>query len=153
WSVERLVRNGRVIELLVDVHEDRVAFDLAGVDGQRRDHRDADGLAGGQVEPRVVRRADQRVVVLHGALVQRLLLVGAGVVHRADVVVVQAHQADRLPQALDEQGFARLEVIEVGDDFKGHDYFLPLAARRGAGWLPRTSIQPLRTLVRITGCG
>src|SRR5438876_878602 len=82
-----------------------------------------------------------------------LLLVGAGIVHRTDVVIVQAHQADRLPQPFDEQGFAGFQVIEVGDDFKGHGYFfLPLAARRGAGWLPRTSIQPLRTRLRITGC-
>src|SRR5450432_3416900 len=100
-----------------------------------------------------MRRADQGVVVLHGALVQGLLLVSAGVVHRTDVVVVQAHQADRLSQLLDEQGFARLQVVEVGDDDKGHDYFLPSVRRRGAGWLPRTSIQPLRTRVRITGCG
>src|SRR5690348_16571184 len=45
------VRDGGVVELLVDVDEDGVAFDLAGVDGQRGDHGDADRLAGGQVEP------------------------------------------------------------------------------------------------------
>src|SRR5580693_7498973 len=100
-----------------------------------------------------MRRAYQGVVVLHGALVQGLLLVSTGVVHGTDVVVVQPHQADRLTKLLDEQGFARLQIVEVGNDDKGHDYFLPLTGRRGAGWLPRTSIQPLRTRVRITGCG
>src|SRR5450755_2591726 len=152
-SVVWLMRNRRVVELLVDVHEDRVALDLARVDGQRGHLGDADRLARAQVEPGVVRGADQRVVVLHGALVQGLLLVGACVVHRPDVVVVQADQADRFLQPLDEEGFAGLQVVEVGDDDIGHDYFLPLAARRGAGWGPRTSIQPLRTRVRITGCG
>src|SRR5262249_16610864 len=102
---------------------------------------------------RVVRRADQRVVVLDGALVQRLLLVSAGVVDRADVVLLQHHQADRLAQALDPQGFARLEGVEVGDDFVGPCYFLPLALRPGAGWLPRSSIPPPLTRVRIPGCG
>src|ERR1017187_7079527 len=143
--VVRAVRDGGVVELLVDVDENRVAFYLAGVDGQRGHHGNADRLAGSQVEPGVMRRADQGVVILHGALVQGLLLVSAGVVHRTDVVVVQAHQADRLSQPLHEQGFARLQVVEVGDDDKSHDYFLPLTGRRRAGWLPRTSIQPFRS--------
>ena len=83
-----MTRDGGVVELLVDVDENRVALDLAGVDGQRGHLGNADRLAGTQVEPGVVRRADQGVVVLHGALVQGLLLVGAGVVHRADVFAV-----------------------------------------------------------------
>ena len=50
-SVVRAVRDGGVVELLVDVDKNRVAFDLAGVDGQRGHHGNADRLAGGQVEP------------------------------------------------------------------------------------------------------
>src|ERR1700760_1258174 len=84
---------------------------------------------------------------------QRLLLMGTGVVHGPDVFTVQADQADRLLQPLDEQGLTLIQVVEVGDDDKSHGYFLPVARRREAGWLPRTSIQPLRVRVRITGCG
>src|ERR1700744_1452185 len=84
---------------------------------------------------------------------ERLLLMGTGVVHGPDVLPVQADQADRLLQPLDEQGLALIQVVEVGDDDKSHGYFLPVARRREAGWLPRTSIQPLRVRVRITGCG
>src|ERR1700759_4313183 len=152
-SVVRVMRDGGVVELLVDVDQDRVPVDLAGVDRQRGHLGNADRLAGLQVEPRIVRRADQGVVVLDGALVQRLLLMGTGVVHGPDVLPVQADQADRLLQPLDEQGLALIQVVEVGDDDKSHGYFLPVARRREAGWLPRTSIQPLRVRVRITGCG
>ena len=52
-----------------------------------------------------MRRAYQGVVILHGALVQGLLLVSAGVVHCTDVVVVQAHQADRLSKLLDDTDY------------------------------------------------
>jgi hypothetical protein len=45
------VRDRCVVELLVDVDEDRVVLDLARVDGDRRDGRYADGLARAQVEP------------------------------------------------------------------------------------------------------
>src|ERR1700722_20477085 len=57
-SVEGVVRDGGVVELLVDVDQDAVVFDLAGVDGQRGHHGDADGLAGGQVKMWVARLGD-----------------------------------------------------------------------------------------------
>jgi len=46
-SVLQVPRDGGVVELLVDVDENRVAFDLAGVDGQRGHLGNADRLAGG----------------------------------------------------------------------------------------------------------
>jgi hypothetical protein len=49
-SVVRAVRDGGIVELLVDVDQNRVALDLAGVDRQRGYHGNADRLAGGQVE-------------------------------------------------------------------------------------------------------
>ena len=64
--------------------------------------------------------ADQRVIVLEGALVQGLLLVGAGVVDRPDVVIIEADEADRLAELVDEQGVSHLEVVEVRDDYERH---------------------------------
>jgi hypothetical protein len=52
--------------------------------------------------------AHQGVIVLQGALVQRLLLVGAGVVDRPDVVVREPDEADRLAQLVNEHGVADL---------------------------------------------
>jgi hypothetical protein len=85
--------------------------------------------------------------------VQGLLLVGAGVVDRPDVVIIEADEADRFAQLLNEHGVADLQVVEVGDDDERHGYVLSCAGRLGAGWLPRTSIQPLRIRVGSTGCG
>src|SRR5260370_21046439 len=67
-------RDGCVVELLVNVDPDGIVFDLACVnrDGAAGIH--TDGLAGGQVVARRVGSADQRVIVLEGALVQGLLL-------------------------------------------------------------------------------
>src|SRR5947207_11270891 len=145
--------DGCVVQLLVKVDEYGVGFDLAGVnrDGAAGEH--ADRLAGGQVVARRVGGADQRVILLEGALVQGLLLVGAGVVDRPDVVIIEADEADRLAELVDQQGVTHLEVVEVRDDYERHGYVLSVAGRRGAGWLPRTSIQPLRIRVRSTGCG
>src|SRR5215469_3424291 len=78
---------------------------------------------------------------------------GAGVVDRPDVVIFEADQADRLAEVLDEHGVADLQVVEVSDGYERHGYVLPGAGRRGAGWLPRSSIQPLRIRVGSTGCG
>jgi len=39
--------------------------------------------------------ADQGVVVLEGALVQGLALVGAGVMDRPDIVIIEADESDR----------------------------------------------------------
>src|SRR5215831_4435700 len=78
---------------------------------------------------------------------------GAGVVDRPDVVIIEADQADRRAEILDEHGIADLQVVEVRDGYERHGYVLPGAGRRGAGWLPRTSIQPLRIRVGSTGCG
>src|SRR6266496_2365545 len=97
--------------------------------------------------------ADQRVIVLEGALVEGLLLVGAGVVDRPDVVIIEADEADRFAQLVNEHGVADLQVIKVRYDDERHGCVLPFAGRRGAGWLPRTSIQPLRIRVGSTGCG
>src|SRR4029077_18894796 len=66
----RRTRDGRVVQLLVDVDENRVVFDLAGVHRDGAAGKHADGLAGGQVVARCVGGADQRVVLLEGALVQ-----------------------------------------------------------------------------------
>jgi hypothetical protein len=52
--------------------------------------------------------------------VQRLLLVGAGVVDRPDVVVIEADQADRLAEVVDEHGVADLQVVEVRDGYERH---------------------------------
>src|SRR5215469_6411471 len=95
--------------------------------------------------------ADQRVIVLDAALVQGLLLMGAGVVDGPDVVIIEADEADRLAEIVNQHGVADFQVIEVRDGYEGHCCVLPLAVRRGAGWLPRTSIQPLRTRVGSTG--
>src|ERR1700726_4052115 len=84
---------------------------------------------------------------------QRLLLVGAGVVDRSDVVVIEADEADRFAQVVNKHRVADLEVVEVRDGYECHGCVLPFAGRRGAGWLPRTSIQPLRIRVGSTGCG
>src|SRR5215831_18927589 len=78
---------------------------------------------------------------------------GAGVVDRPDVVIIEADQADRLAEVLDEHGVADLQVVEISDGYERHGYVLPDAGRRGAGWLPRSSIQPLRIRVGSTGCG
>jgi hypothetical protein len=51
---------------------------------------------------------DQRVIVLEGTLVQRLLLVGAGVVDRPDVVIIEADEADRFAQLVNEHGVTDL---------------------------------------------
>src|SRR5690349_7361525 len=100
--------DGCVVQLLVDVDEDRVVFDLASVnrDGAAGEH--ADRLAGGQVVARCVGGADQRVILLEGALVQGLLLVGAGVVDRPDVVIIEADEADRLAELVHEHGVTDL---------------------------------------------
>src|SRR5712671_5337887 len=82
-----------------------------------------------------------------------LLLVGAGVVDRPDVVIIEADEADRFAQLFNEHGVADLQVVEVRDGDERHGCVLSFAGRRGAGWLPRTSIQPLRIRVGSTGCG
>jgi hypothetical protein len=69
--------------------------------------------------------ADQRVIVLDGALVQRLLLVGAGVVDRPDVVIVEADEADRFAEILNQHGVADLQVIEVRDNYERQRGVLP----------------------------
>src|SRR6185437_2850732 len=86
--------DGCVVELLVNVDEDGVVFDLAGVNRDGAAGKHADGLAGGQVVAGCVGGADQRVVVLQGALVQGLLLVSAGVVDRPDIVIIEPDEAD-----------------------------------------------------------
>jgi len=63
-SVVRLVRNRRVVELLVDVDPDRIVLDFAGVDGDRGDGGDTERFTCSEVEAGVVRWADQGVVVL-----------------------------------------------------------------------------------------
>jgi hypothetical protein len=45
---------------------------------------------------------------LQGALVKGLLLVGAGVVDRPDVVIIEADEADRFAQFLHEHGISDL---------------------------------------------
>jgi hypothetical protein len=100
--------DGCVVELLVDVDEDGVVFDLARVHRDGTAGKHPHGLAGGQVVAGRVGSADQRVIVLEGALVQGLLLVGAGVVDRPDVLIIEADEADRLAQLLHEQGVADL---------------------------------------------
>jgi len=64
--------------------------------------------------------ADQRVILLEGALVQGLLLVGAGVVDRPDIVIIEADEADRFAQLVNEHGVADLQVVEVRDDDERH---------------------------------
>src|SRR5215472_16655440 len=97
--------------------------------------------------------ADQRVIVLEGALVKGLLLVGAGVVDRPDIVIVEADAADRFAQLVNAHGAAALQVVEICDDYERHGLVLPVAGRRGAGWLPRTSNKPLRSWIGNTNCG
>jgi len=48
-SARQMTRDGCVVELLVNVDEDGVVFDLAGVNGDRPAGKHANGLAGGQV--------------------------------------------------------------------------------------------------------
>src|ERR1700745_3718724 len=74
-----------VVQLLVNVDENGVVFDLAGVNRDGATGKYTDRLAGGQVVARRMGGADQRVIVLQGALVKRLLLVGTGVVDRPDI--------------------------------------------------------------------
>jgi hypothetical protein len=52
--------------------------------------------------------ADQRVIVLKGALVKGLLLMGAGVMYRSDIVVIEADEADRFAEFVNEHGVADL---------------------------------------------
>src|SRR5215467_2797846 len=54
--------DGCVVQLLVDVDENGVVFDLARVDRDGAGRERADGLAGGQVVARRVGGADQRVI-------------------------------------------------------------------------------------------
>jgi hypothetical protein len=107
-SAERMARDGRVVELLVNVNENRVVLDFACVHRDGTAGKHADRLAGGQVVARRVGGADQRVIVLQGALVKGLLLVGAGVVDRPDVVIIEADEADRFAQFLHEHGISDL---------------------------------------------
>jgi hypothetical protein len=67
-----------------------------------------------------VRGAHQRVVWLEEALMKGLLLVGAGVVDRPDIVVVEANEAYRFAELLNEHGVADVEVVQVRDDDEGH---------------------------------
>jgi hypothetical protein len=48
-SVSQMTRDGCVVQLLVDVDENGVVFDLAGVNRDGAAGKHADGLAGGQV--------------------------------------------------------------------------------------------------------
>src|SRR5262249_691107 len=97
--------------------------------------------------------ADQRVIVLEGALVKGLLLVGAGVVDRPDIVIVEADEADPFAHLVNEHGVPDLHVVQIPAYYERHARVLPLAGRGGAGWLRRTLIQPLRIRVGSTGCG
>jgi hypothetical protein len=103
-----MARDGRVVELLVNVNENGVVLDFACVNRDGTAGKHANRLAGGQVVARRVGGADQRVIVLQGALVKGLLLVGAGVVDRPDVVIIEADEADRFAQFLHEHGVSDL---------------------------------------------
>ena len=99
---------GCIVHLLVNIDKNGVVFDLACVNRDGAAGKRANGLAGGQVIAGCVGGADQRVIVLEGALVKGLLLVGAGIVDRSDVVIIEADEADRFAQLVNEHRIADL---------------------------------------------
>src|SRR6202521_3956458 len=117
WVVSRV--SAIPLILVSDLDVNIPVLDRYRVGLRRDDGRKARDLAGTDVEARAVSRAfDRHLPEL--SLAERILLVGAGVADRIEVVVFGVDEADRLAVDLDQHHRLLRQLTGGGDPLPGH---------------------------------